>query len=110
MDYNIQYVSSEEAAELGKRVQAFQNSEGDIGKPGDVNGLIALFPAYLSAPDTSSIIISMRMPKQALPRRSRPPRADRMTPHRRSLSISTPFLLNGRAWAIPPKRRTSRLR
>ena len=44
MDYNIQYVSSEEAAELGKRVQAFQNSEGDIGKPEDVNALIALFP------------------------------------------------------------------
>ena len=44
MDYNIQSVSSEEAAELGKRVQAFHNSEGDIGKPGDVNALIGLFP------------------------------------------------------------------
>ena len=44
MDYNIQYVSSEESAELGKRVQAFHNSEGDIGKPGDVNALIGLFP------------------------------------------------------------------
>ena len=44
MDYNIQYVSSEEAAELGKRVQAFHNSEGDIGKPEDVNALIAPFP------------------------------------------------------------------
>ena len=44
MDYNIQYVSSEEAAELGKRVQAFQNSEGDIGKPEDVERDLKIGP------------------------------------------------------------------
>jgi hypothetical protein len=44
MDYNIQYVSSEESTKLGKRVEAFHYSEEEIGKPEDVNALVALFP------------------------------------------------------------------
>ena len=44
MDYNIDFDSSEESTELGKRVKAFYYSEEEIGNPEDVNTLVALFP------------------------------------------------------------------
>ena len=50
MDYNIDFISSEESTELGKRVKALYNSEEEIGNPEDVNTLVALFPGSLFAP------------------------------------------------------------